>query len=69
MQCYKKKIELFNHPLVEKVDKELSSVLRVDLKTSDSEILERLSNEEQKQSGIVPSYLLSIYENKKDELM
>ena len=66
---FKKKIELFNHPLVEKVDKELSSILRVDLITSDSEILERLSNEEQKQSGIAPSYLLSIYENKKDELM
>ena len=66
---FKKKIDLFNHPMVEKVDKEVSSILRVDLITSNSEILERISNEEQKQSGIVPSDLLSIYEKKKDELM
>lgn len=66
---FKKKIELFNHPLIEKVDKELSSILKVDLITADSEILEGLSNEEQKQSGIASSDLLSLYEEKKDELM
>jgi hypothetical protein len=62
---FKKKIELFNHPLIETVDKELSSILKADLITSDSEILERLSKEEQKQSGIAYSDLLSIYEKKK----
>jgi len=66
---FKKKIELFNHPLIEKVDKELSSILKADLITSDSEILERLSKEEQKQSGIASSDLLSIYEKKKDDLI
>tara|TARA_R110002049_G_C9035365_1_gene552336 strand:- start:60 stop:842 length:783 start_codon:yes stop_codon:yes gene_type:complete len=66
---FKKKINLFNHPIVEKIDKELSSFLNIDLVTSDLKILEDLSKEEQKQSGITPSDLLSIYENKKDELM
>jgi hypothetical protein len=66
---FKKKKELFNHPLVDKLDKELSSILKVDLITSNSEILERLSNEEQNQSGIISSDLLSIYEEKRDELM
>ncbi len=66
---FKKKIELYNHPLIEKVDKELSTILKADLITTDSEILEGLSKEEQKQSGITSSDLLSIYEKKKDELM
>ncbi len=66
---FKKKIELFNHPLIEKVDKELSLILKVDLITTDSEILEGLSKEEQKKSGIASSDLLLIYEKKKEELM
>ncbi|MCT4646857.1 MAG: hypothetical protein N4A74_17845 [Carboxylicivirga sp.] len=66
---FKKKIELFNHPLIETVDKELSSILKIDLITTDSELMERLSKEEQKQSGIASSDLLSIYEKKKEELM
>ena len=66
---FKKKIELFNHPLIEKVDKELSTILKADLITTDSEILEGLSKEEQNQSRIASSDLLSIYEKNKDELM
>jgi len=66
---FKKNVELFHHPLIEKVDKELSSILKADLITSGSEILKRLSKKEQQQSGISSSDLLSIYENKKDELM
>ena len=66
---FKKKIDLFNHPLVETVDKVLASIMKADLIISNTEILERLSKEEQKQSGIASSDLLSIYEKKKDELM
>ena len=66
---FKKKVELFHHPLIENVDKELSFLLKADLITSDLEILERLSKEELKQSGISSSDLLLIYKNKKDELM
>ena len=66
---FKKKIELFNHPLVEKMDKEIASILKADLITSNSEILERLSKEEQNQSEIASSDLLLIYEKMKDELM
>lgn len=66
---FKRKIKLFNHPLIEKVDKELVSILKADLITSNSEILERLSKEEQNQSGISSSDLVSIYEKKKNELM
>ncbi len=43
--------------------------MKADLITADSEILERLSKEEQKQSEIASSDILSIYEKKKDELM
>lgn len=66
---FKKKIELLNHPLVKKVDRELSSILKADLKTTDSDILERLSKEELKQSRIASSDLLLIYEKKIDELI
>ena len=66
---FKKKVDLFNHPLVIEVDKELSSILKVNLVCSNIDILEQFSNEEQKQSGIAASSLLSIYEKKKNELM
>ncbi len=66
---FKKKVELFHHPLIENVDKELSFLLKADLITSHLEILERLSKEEQKQSGISSSDLLLIYKTNKDELM
>ena len=66
---FKKRIELYNHTLVEKMDKEIASILEVPIIKSNSNIFYQLSKEEQNQSGINSSDLLMIYEKKKDELI
>lgn len=64
----KKNITLFNNPLISEMDEKICSILKLKLISSDYEILEKLSEEEQNQSGIKTLELLSLFEKENEEL-
>lgn len=65
----KKNIDLFNHPLVLEMDERVTGLIKVDLITSDQEIIKRLSDEEIKQSGINSESILSVFEKFNEDLI
>ncbi|NMH89874.1 hypothetical protein [Flavivirga algicola] len=65
----KKNIDLFNHPLVSQMDERITGLIKVDLITSDQEIIKRLSDEEIKQSGINSESILSVFEKFNEDLI
>ncbi|WCO03551.1 hypothetical protein [Psychroserpens ponticola] len=65
----KKNIDLFNHPLVSKMDERITGLIKVDLITSDQEILKQLSDDEIKQSGINSKSILSVFEKFNEDLI
>jgi hypothetical protein len=64
----RKNITVFNNPLISEMDEKICSILKVKLIASDSEILEKISEEEQNQSGIKTLELLSLFEKENEEL-
>lgn len=65
----KKSIELFNHSLVSDLEEKVIGLIKVDLITSDQEILKRLSDEEIKQSGINSKSILSVFQKFGEDLI
>lgn len=64
----KNKIDLFNHSLVSEMDNRIVERLKVDLISTNQEILKQLSDKEIKLSDINYSELLLIYEKFNEEL-
>ncbi len=65
----KQNIDLFNHPLVSEMDERITELIKVDLITSNQEILKQLSNEEIKQSGLNSKSVLSVFEKFNEDLI
>ncbi|NQZ78855.1 MAG: hypothetical protein HRT61_22475 [Ekhidna sp.] len=65
----KRKVKLFHHPLVEELEREAVGIMNIQFFTSELETLERLSEEEQRQSEIEISELLSIFEMQQTDLL
>lgn len=64
----KKDIELFNHPIISKMDEQVAYHLKINVISSDQEVLKQLSEKEQKQSGIKSLDLLPIFEKNNEKL-
>ncbi len=65
----KKNIFLFNNELVNETDSKVTSLLKVPIATIDNEIIEKLSQTEQKSSGISSQELISIFKHENDKLI
>ncbi|WP_040280899.1 hypothetical protein [Psychroserpens damuponensis] len=64
-----KNIDLFNHPLISKLDANVAGLLNINVISTNLEKLKQFHKEEIKQSGIAPNDIVLLYEKHNEDLI